>query len=178
MAEAFSSSSPSSQTAKIDQIMSLIHKKKPSNLDESISEDLRETFSAMTPGAWLKPNNNTSDPTGTIERDKYQFSDISSAFKPTTIPNSSNPYLNQFNQQMSAAAAVTAPVTASSLPPSNSLGSSTELLNKLNYMIHLLEETQSEKTNNVTEELVLYVFMGVFVIFIVDSFAKVGKYVR
>jgi nitrate reductase NapE component len=45
-------------------------------------------------------------------------------------------------------------------------------------MIHLLEEQQDEKTDNVTEELVLYLFLGVFVIFVVDSFARVGKYKR
>jgi len=52
------------------------------------------------------------------------------------------------------------------------------LMTKLNYMIHLLEEQQDEKTDNVTEELVLYLFLGVFVIFIVDSFARAGKYTR
>jgi hypothetical protein len=52
------------------------------------------------------------------------------------------------------------------------------LVNKLNYMINLLEEQQDEKTNNVTEEVVLYSFLGIFIIFIVDSFARVGKYVR
>ena len=57
-------------------------------------------------------------------------------------------------------------------------GRQDELLDKLNYMIHLLEEQQDEKTGNVTEELILYSFLGVFVIFVVDSFARVGKYVR
>jgi hypothetical protein len=52
------------------------------------------------------------------------------------------------------------------------------LLNKLNYMINLLEDQQDERTNNVTEEVVLYSFLGVFIIFVVDSFARVGKYVR
>ncbi len=52
------------------------------------------------------------------------------------------------------------------------------LLEKLNYMIHLLEEQQEEKTGHITEELILYTFLGVFVIFIVDSFARAGKYVR
>jgi len=52
------------------------------------------------------------------------------------------------------------------------------LLDKLNYMINLLEEQQDQKTNNVTEEVVLYSFLGIFIIFIVDSFARVGKYVR
>jgi hypothetical protein len=57
-------------------------------------------------------------------------------------------------------------------------GSQDILLQKINYMINLLEEQQDERTNNVTEEVVLYSFLGVFIIFIVDSFAKVGKYVR
>ena len=45
-------------------------------------------------------------------------------------------------------------------------------------MINLLEEQKDEKTNNVTEEVVLYSFLGIFIIFVVDSFARVGKYVR
>jgi hypothetical protein len=45
-------------------------------------------------------------------------------------------------------------------------------------MINLLEEKQDEKTNNVMEEVVLYSFLGIFIIFVVDSFARVGKYVR
>ena len=52
------------------------------------------------------------------------------------------------------------------------------MMTKLNYMIHLLEEQKDERTNNVTEEVVLYSFLGIFVIFIVDSFVRVGKYVR
>jgi hypothetical protein len=52
------------------------------------------------------------------------------------------------------------------------------LLQKLNYMIHLLEEKQDEKTNNVMEEVILYSFLGIFIIFVVDSFSRVGKYVR
>jgi hypothetical protein len=52
------------------------------------------------------------------------------------------------------------------------------LIEKLNYMINLLEEHQDQKTGSVTEEVVLYSFLGVFIIFVVDSFARVGKYVR
>jgi hypothetical protein len=52
------------------------------------------------------------------------------------------------------------------------------LLRKLNYMIYLLEEQQDQRTNNVTEEVVLYSFLGVFIIFLVDTFFKGGKYVR
>ena len=58
------------------------------------------------------------------------------------------------------------------------LGEKDVLLEKLNYMVHLLEEQQNEKTNNVTEEVVLYCFLGVFVIFMTDSFARASKYTR
>jgi len=52
------------------------------------------------------------------------------------------------------------------------------LLKKLNYMISLLEEQQDEKTNNVTEEVILYSFLGIFIIFIADTFVRAGKYTR
>ena len=55
---------------------------------------------------------------------------------------------------------------------------SDELIEKLNYIVHLLEEQHNERTDHVAEELVLYCFLGVFIIFIVDSFARAGKYTR
>lgn len=53
-----------------------------------------------------------------------------------------------------------------------------ELMKKMDKILHLLEEQQDQKTGHATEELVLYSFVGVFIIFIVDSFARAGKYVR
>ena len=53
-----------------------------------------------------------------------------------------------------------------------------ELLKKLDYMIHLLEEQRDERTGHVAEEVVLYSFLGIFTIFMADSFARAGKYVR
>jgi hypothetical protein len=52
------------------------------------------------------------------------------------------------------------------------------LIKKLNYMISLLEDQQDERTNTVTEEVVLYSFLGIFIIFVIDSFVRVGKYTR
>ena len=69
------------------------------------------------------------------------------------------PYYNQLNQGQGS-------------------GNKDQLLEKLNYMIHLLEEQKDEKTGHIMEELILYSFLGVFMIFIVDSFARAGKYVR
>ena len=66
----------------------------------------------------------------------------------------------------------------SSYNTSSNNDSNQVLIEKLNYMINLLEEQQDQKTGSVTEEVVLYSFLGVFIIFVVDSFTKVGKYVR
>lgn len=71
------------------------------------------------------------------------------------------------------------PNTSSGIQNDSSYGDANQvLIDKLNYMINLLEDQQDEKTNNVTEEVVLYSFLGVFIIFVVDSFARVSKYVR
>ena len=52
------------------------------------------------------------------------------------------------------------------------------LLEKLNYIVGLLENQQDEKTNNVVEDLLIYSLLGCFIIFIIDKFVSVGKYVR
>lgn len=59
-----------------------------------------------------------------------------------------------------------------------SSGSKDDLMQKMNHIIQMLEDQQDEKTGSVTEELILYCFLGVFVIFVVDSFVRAGKYVR
>ena len=56
--------------------------------------------------------------------------------------------------------------------------SSSQLMEKLNYMIHLLEEQQKEPTQNIMEEFVLYGLLGVFMIYLADSFSRAGKYIR
>ena len=58
------------------------------------------------------------------------------------------------------------------------LAGDSRIMEKINYMIHMLENMENEKTANVTEEFILYSFLGIFVIFIVDSFSRGGKYVR
>ena len=60
----------------------------------------------------------------------------------------------------------------------NGSGIDAKLLEKLNYLIQLVEEQHSEKTNYVMEEFLLYSFLGIFMIFIVDAFSRSGKYVR
>ena len=53
-----------------------------------------------------------------------------------------------------------------------------KLLDKINYMIHLLEQQQNEKTNNSLEEFVMFSFIGIFIIYVLDSFTRSAKYTR
>jgi hypothetical protein len=67
---------------------------------------------------------------------------------------------------------------SSNFVSSSSNDSNQVLIEKLNYMINLLEEQQDQKSGSVTEEVVLYSFLGVFIIFVVDGFARVTRYTR
>ena len=52
------------------------------------------------------------------------------------------------------------------------------LVDKINYIIGLLENQQDEKTHNIIEDLIVYALLGCFIIFIIDKFVSVGRYVR
>ena len=56
--------------------------------------------------------------------------------------------------------------------------SNNELLKKLDNILYLLEDQNEGKNSYVTEELILYVFLGIFIIYVLDSFVRVGKYTR
>jgi hypothetical protein len=99
------------------------------------------------------------------------------------IPASNQPNSNlQFTEGYSNAS----PVPNSSMPSdipnaagyTGAVGDNRALLDKLNYMIHLLEDKQDVKSNSKIEEIGLYCLLGIFTIFLVDSFSRVGKYVR
>ena len=53
-----------------------------------------------------------------------------------------------------------------------------EVLDKLNYIITMFEEQKTIKTKQKNEEIVLYCFLGVFMIYVLDSFVSIGKYSR
>ena len=52
------------------------------------------------------------------------------------------------------------------------------LLDKINYMIHLLEQQQNEKTNSSLEEFVMFSMVGIFIIYVLDSFSRTARYTR
>jgi hypothetical protein len=95
--------------------------------------------------------------------------------------NSYKPATNNSTQYISSSHSGSSHSGPSYSGPSYSTSSSDTnqvLIDKLNYMINLLEEQQDERTNNVTEEVILYSFLGIFIIFVVDGFARVTRYTR
>lgn len=64
------------------------------------------------------------------------------------------------------------------MPVSTNIQSTSSIDDKLTHLINLLEEQKIERTENITEEIILYGFLGVFVIYVVDSCVRVGKYTR
>jgi len=95
---------------------------------------------------------------GVNEPEAPKYSNYNKSYEPPTIPVGSRPYYAKMGLGAGA--------------------HDDKLMEKINYMIHLLEEQHNERTSHITEEFLLYTFLGVFVIFVVDSFAKVGKYTR
>jgi hypothetical protein len=114
-----------------------------------------------------QPVNNFNTQQNTIENNNMLDSAVTQEQFKSMDANYTDKYVSQF-----------VPYTTNVSNTQEIHGSKDVLFEKLNYMINLLEEQQEEKTGHVTEELILYCFLGVFMIFVVDSFARVGKYVR
>jgi hypothetical protein len=53
-----------------------------------------------------------------------------------------------------------------------------ELLDKMNKILEMFEDQKEIKTGQKNEEIVLYCFLGVFIIYIMDSFVNIGRYSR
>ena len=60
----------------------------------------------------------------------------------------------------------------------NNLDNSRQIEKKLNYLIQILELQKDQRTEYVSEEIILYMFLGIFIVHTIDSFIRVGKYTR
>ena len=83
-----------------------------------------------------------------------------------SLNDEGNPYLISNN------------IKVNEVPQQTSYKNNQELLNKLNYIISMFEEQKEIKTKQKNEEVVLYCFLGIFVIYVLDSFVYIGKYSR
>ena len=60
----------------------------------------------------------------------------------------------------------------------NKIVSMNTLNNKLDHLIKLLEEQKEFRTDTILEELILYIFFGIFIIYVIHSFTKIKSYTR
>jgi len=156
--------------SKVNSVLNAIHNKTPSS-DSSLGD-----FKPIEPPISVGVENTKINNPDSHSDDDLDLRDLNTAHM---TEQASEEYYKQFiptyrSQQQQQQL----PPLQSAQPTHGYNGPNSNIITKLNYMIHLLEEQKDERTNNVTEEVVLYSFLGIFVIFIVDSFVRVGKYVR
>ena len=108
-------------------------------------------------------------------QDVYMNNDQVKRYFKNLVPNFQQ---NTQQQDSSQSSSQSSPQYKQTHYNTNTSDTNQVLIDKLNYMINLLEEQQDERTNNVTEEVILYSFLGVFIIFVVDGFARVTRYTR
>ena len=157
-------------------------KKKPSKKAENFLNSIQENYTDMDGGddslADFEPISNpviTKAPDDKKKQDMPPVqTDEAVSVEAFEAINENDMAQNNYQQYMNTYV----PYYSKPSNQANLHGSKDQLMKKLNYMIHLLEKQEDEKTSNVTEELVLYMFLGVFTIFCVDSFARAGKYTR
>ena len=106
------------------------------------------------------------DPSG-----RTTVTNSNSSTRPTTSTYASQ-YYEQFVPYAETLANQLAGGTAASSTGGSMSGTNAALIEKLNYIIHMMEDKKDEKTGHVIEELVLYCFLGIFIIFIVDTFTN------
>ena len=156
--------------SKVNSVLNAIHNKTPSS-DSSLGD-----FKPIEPPISVGVENTKINNPDSHSDDDLDLRDLNTAHMTEQV---SEEYYKQFiptyrsKQQQQQL-----PPHQPAMPTHTYNGTNSNIMTKLNYMIHLLEEQKDERTNNVTEEVVLYSFLGIFVIFIVDSFVRVGKYVR
>lgn len=164
MIEGFNTNIPESieqstkkQTERNERINTLINTM--TNVDENDGIHL-ENFNPL-------PNPNIH-----VKKDLPNIKPNNLEYNPNVHEQFSN-YTNSYNGDI-----FYKPTHQTNPPSKQEFSNNDKLLEKINYMIHLLEQQQYEKTDNVTEEFILYSFLGIFIIYVVDGFSRSGKYIR
>ena len=123
------------------------------------------------------------------EKPKVNKDNLINLFKPTIAKTKDSPSeianihanLKEENEEELAQfyqKEVTPVVLKTSFQPTDETPQYNPLLVKMNHILELLEEQKEIKTNQKNEEIILYCFLGLFIIYIIDSFVSIGKYSR
>lgn len=191
--------SSSGNTEKVNNLLASIHNSSSSDNDMGDFNPPDPPQSSGVQNTILKEHSNGSKvaepPLYSPNDDEVNMDDLSSKsyaedYYRKMIPNygkkTNNMYQqneppshgSQLHQRNDYYSQQQTPMYQPPMPMYQSQPSQGDMMEKLNYMINLLEEHHDERTGSVTEEVILYSFLGIFIIFIADSFARVGKYTR
>jgi len=114
--------------------------------------------------------------TGIAGAPKKDAASTNTTTSPFSTNSKSSTYASQYYEQFVPYAETLAnQLGGGSGANGNISGTNAALIEKLNYIIHMLEEKKDEKTGHVIEELVLYCFLGIFIIFVVDTFTHAAS---
>lgn len=102
------------------------------------------------------------------------FPPIGNGKVPTQYASPTSPYLVEQSSDYNKSYQIPRNLS----PTSSTARSEDKIYDRLGYIVHLLERQQDEKTDNMTEEYVLYILLGTFVIFVIDSFSRSARYIR
>lgn len=147
------------QKQRNDRISNLIN-----NMDNNEDND----------GNHLENFNPLPNPNIHVKKDMPNIQTNNLEYNPNVHEQFSN-YTNSYNGEISYKQAQPSSIERRIV---DKFGNNDKLLEKINYMIHLLEQQQHEKTENIAEEFILYSFLGIFIIYVVDGFSRSGKYIR
>lgn len=125
-------------------------------------------------GNHLENFNPLPNPNIHVKKDMPNIQTNNLEYNPNVHEQFSN-YTNSYNGEISYKQAQPSSIERRIV---DKFGNNDKLLEKINYMIHLLEQQQHEKTENIAEEFILYSFLGIFIIYVVDGFSRSGKYIR
>tara|TARA_B100000767_G_scaffold6628_1_gene6489 strand:- start:390 stop:947 length:558 start_codon:yes stop_codon:yes gene_type:complete len=143
----------------VSNMISEIHKNQPAGSESAMGNFAPPPFAKSDTTEEEEVNDSAPKPAGFEDKpvNIEEFTTLESSQADNYFKNHI-PYYTQMSEQ----------------PVSND----NNLLTKLDKILFLLEEQKDEKSGHVTEELILYSFLGIFLIFVTDSFARAGKYMR
>lgn len=148
----------------------------PNPMSAGVQKTVRETFSNIETPPLLGNKYIGKTPKPTINKtDDLDLNDLNNYGDEKTIDEYYNTLLPSYQSQKQKLQQQQQQQQQPSFMP---MQKDDVLFKKINYMISLLEDQQDEKTNTITEEVILYSFLGIFIIFIADTFVRAGKYVR
>ena len=115
---------------------------------------------------------------GTLEESPTNITEMHKNLKEENDNELSNFYKTESDIKVSPQYKTNDYMIMNAIEPTKSTNTNKDLIVKMNKILEMFEDQKEIKTTQKNEEIVLYCFLGVFIIYIMDSFVSIGKYSR